>query len=357
MLADARSDDGDFGSRMAAAQQVMVPVQSRNLTPRQVGDLFGTLITAQPGIEKRSVPVLMQTLKVLAETFGDDYIYSWDVKDKNSKRQDGKTTIEGATVQLTNDLAREFGNCQLESRSIDEGTHWEIYSRFCDLQTGYSITRGFRQRKNAVAGKYEDDRKLDMAYQIGQSKSQRNVVVNALRSYSEYMVKIAKGALISKIQEDKEYYLDRIRKGLPKFNIGQQSAEAVVGSTMKDWDVRDIARVFSALKAVAEGLVDAKEAFPQDGPRVDDDGVVDETQTSAQATAADSGKAGPAASSEAQSAGADESGSSRQPADDAEEKPKSTIKKSEAKATAAEKPAADKPADKKPPVKKPAALF
>ena len=278
LLPDARIEE--FGrSMMATEPQNLGALQ---VTPRLVGDLFGKVITAQPVIAKRDVHALMQTLRTLAETFGDDYIYAWDVNDKNSKRKDGKTTIEGPTINLANDLAREFGNNDLDVREVEGPNHWIFYGRFTDLQTGSSLTRAFRQRKNAAAGKYEDDRKLDIAYQIGQSKCLRNVVVNALRSYSDFMFKVAKGALIKKIEADPERYLEAIARGLETYKITLQSAEATVGRPKSEWDRRDIAKIYSALKAIAEGLVDAREAFPQDGPSVDPEtGEVKETESSA----------------------------------------------------------------------------
>ena len=306
MLTDPRGDD--FGAAMGAQarQEVMVP-GVHTMSPRQVGDLFGTLTTAQPVIKERDHGRLMQTLKALASSFGENYVYMWDVNDKNSKRADKKTTIEGPTIQLTNDLAREYGNCALDIREIESNTHWVFYGRFTDLQTGYTLTRAFRQRKNALAGNYENDRKLDMAYQMGQSKCLRNVVDNALRNYAEFMMEESKRALPDKIKADPEKYNKWITKGLDQFGVGEQDAARAVGRPRDEWTNRDMAKVFSALKAISEGLTTAAEAFPKDGPVMHDaeTGEVKETgaktapkesaggsKPAAEATAEDGTKAG-----------------------------------------------------------------
>lgn len=353
MLADARLED--FGDRMSGPQALAVA--GSGMMMQKVGDLFGSVTTAQPVIAKRDVKALMQTLRVLAETFGDDYIYSWRVNDKNSKEGDGKTTIEGHTINLTNDLAREFGNNILDIREVEGPQHWVFYGRFTDLQTGSTLTRAFRQRKNALAGNYENDRKLDMAYQIGQSKCLRNVVVNALRSYADFMFKIAKGALVKKIQEDPEFYLERITKGLTMYKITLGAAEGVVGRPKKEWDARDIAKVFSALKAVAEGLADPREAFPDSAPvnvpNPEDDDQDDETTTeSTEGAAATSGEAEPDGSTGSREAPSAPSGEAEKPpAKKAEKAPP------RAKAEPAPSPAPAPAAAPKTAAKKPAALF
>ncbi len=344
MLAEPRKESS-FGDMMARNQEVMVPGQQ--LTPRQVGDMFGTLTTAQPVVKYRDHKRLMQTLKTLTATFGDSYMYSWTLK--------GGETVEGPTIKMAMDLVREYGNCSVDVREIEGPTHWVFYARFVDLESGFTLTRAFRQRKGALQGKYEDDRKLDMAYQIGQSKASRNVVVNALANYVDFMVEETKASLIDTVGGDKEKILKRIENTMKKFNISEASVTAQIGRARADWTVRDIAKVYSQMLAIWDGMVSARDVFPQDGPSVDGDEVVQEDQTSSGSESpADSAE--PGRSTEAKSEGGNSSREAPSTSsDDAESKPKTTAKKSETKATAAEKPAAEP--TKKPAVKKPAALF
>lgn len=377
MLAHARGDD--FAHMMAPQQrtgELIVP-GTTSLSPRQVGDLFGTLTTAQPVIKDRDIGRLMQTLKALAQTFGDSYVYSWDVKDKNSKRGDGKTTIEGPTIQLANDLAREYGNCCLDIREIEGPTHWVFYGRFIDLQTGYTLTRAFRQRKNALAGKYEDDRKLDMSYQMGQSKCLRNVVINALRNYAEFMMEEAKNALPDKIAKNPEKYAEAIRRGLAQYGVAEADACKMVGRAMGEWTHKDMARVFGALKAIAEGLTTVAEVFPKDGPVVDEEtGEVHNEQTRASPMSGGAkSSAAPAKAAAAANPGEAKAPASSSPSpgqaphhqepegDERPAEPRQEAKAEPApKAQAASKPApatppkGEQPA-KKQPAKKPGALF
>lgn len=307
MLADARQED--FGSRMAGAVAPVMPA-NHLMTPRQVGDLFGTLMTAQPVVKARDHKHLMIRLKALAASFGDTYEYSWRVKDKNSKAPDGKTEVSGPTIKLAMDLCREYGNCAVDIREIEGPTHWTFYARFVDLETGYSLTRAFRQRKNALQGKYEDDRKLDMAYQMGQSKASRNVVVNALSNYVDHMRTEAARSSVGAITQDPKKYLEGIQRGLEKFAIDISRAEGMVGRIQKEWSPRDIAQVMNGLKAINDGMADARDVFPDDAevPH-DQDGVVQDKKTQEPGEPTDpgntdSGEGAAAASSEAKPAGA-----------------------------------------------------
>ncbi len=351
MLADARHED--FGSQMQAP--VVMPA-NHLMTPRQVGDLFGTLMTAQPVVQRRDHKQLMVRLNALAASFGDTYEYSWRVKDKNSKAQDGKTEVSGPTIKLAMDLSREYGNCAIDIREIESQTHWTFYARFTDLETGYTLTRAFRQRKNALQGKYEDDRKLDMAYQMGQSKASRNVVVNALSNYVDHMRTQAHKAALGAIAENPKKYLEGIDRGLEKLGIGLARAEALMGRVKKEWGTRDIAMVLNALKAVNDGMVDARDAFPQDGAQVPD---AEETQTAGGSESPGESVEGAAAtSSEAEPAAGDGSGKLHTAAaGDAEKvnKPKAAKAQPSPSPAPAATPAPQEP--KKAPAKKPAALF
>lgn len=352
-LADPRQES--FGAAMTTRQEVMPA--NMQLSPRQVGDLFGTLTTAQKVIVNRDHQQLMTRLKALTASFGDTYIYSWDVNDKNSKRADKKTTIEGPTIKLAMDLAREYGNCSVDVREVEGPTFWIFYARFTDLETGYQLTRSFRQRKNALAGNYENDRKLDMAYQMGQSKASRNVVVNALSNYIEFMMTEAKRAAVAAIEKSPKKYIEAILRGLEKFGIPLSAAEQSVGRVEAEWVARDIAKVMNGLKAINEGLADAREVFPHTVTNVptEDEETDSPAADPEQQEESDEGAATP--SSEAEP-GAAKSREAPDAAPGEAEPSRSNAKASQTKAkpekTAAPAPS---PTPTKAPAKKPAALF
>lgn len=255
MLQEARPE-----SVFRGMSQELIPPNTQ-LSPRQVNDLFGSVMVAQSVIKARNIEHLMQKMTVLAAQFGDKYVYSWDVKKKGG----GVDTIEGGTVDLAYDLAREYGNNCTDVRALDFPAYIEFYARFTDLETGYTTTRAFRQRKNQTAGgRMDADRQLDITYQIGQSKAIRNVTLKALSSFAEYCIEEAKRGMYDKIKKDPKKYLEAIERGLEKFQIDIKVVELQVSRTKANWTVRDIANVFAKLKSIDEGMAAAHEVFPQE---------------------------------------------------------------------------------------------
>lgn len=242
-------------------QDVIPP--NMQLTQRQVSDLFGSVQVAQLVPVPRNVEHVMKKMTVLAAQFGDKYVYSWDVKKKGG----GVDTIEGGTVDLAYDLAREYGNNCTDVRQIETPSHLVFYARFTDLETGYTTTRAFQQRKNQTAGgRMDADRQLDITYQIGQSKAIRNVILKALNTYAEYCIEEAKKGMYDKIKKDPDKYLSAIDRGLEKFEISLVDVERQVNRTKANWTIRDIANIFAKLKSVDEGMASPRDAFPVETP-------------------------------------------------------------------------------------------
>lgn len=261
MLANPREENAFRG---LVTQDVIPP--GMQLTQRQVSDLFGAVQVAQMVPVPRNVENLMKKMTVLAAQFGDKYVYSWDVKKKGG----GVDTIEGGTVDLAYDLAREYGNNNTDVRALDYPTYIEFYARFTDLETGYSTMRSFRQRKSqSSGGRMDADRQLDITYQIGQSKAIRNVTLKALSSFAEYCIEEAKRGMYDKIKKDPEKYIGAIERGMEKFDIDLKDVERQANRTKANWTVRDIANIFARLKSVDEGMASAREAFPKDGGQIE----------------------------------------------------------------------------------------
>lgn len=352
MLAEARSESP---FRAMAVQQDVIP-PGMSLTTRQVADLFGAVQVAQLVPVPRNVEHLMKKMSVLAAQFGDKYVYSWDVKKKGG----GVDTIEGGTVDLAYDLAREYGNNTTDVRALDFPAYIEFYARFTDLETGYSTTRAFRQRKNQTAGgRMDADRQLDITYQIGQSKAIRNVTLKALSSFAEYCIEEAKRGMYDKIKKDPPKYVSAIERGLEKFGIALKDVERQVSRVKKDWTVRDIANVFAKLKSIEEGMANATEVFPKEDPTMpkpDQDKGRDEHDDAQNADAATT------RSGNSTGGQSDKAGSARPSA--ASEENGGAVGRSEAKSTG-KSPASDQtpketkaePKNKKAPAKRPGALF
>jgi hypothetical protein len=222
---------------------------------------YGGVITAQRVAVPRDLGRLMQRLKMLANLRGESYVYSWEQND-NAKRR--KVTIEGPTVKLANDLAREYGNCIIRVRVEDTATHWIITPQFVDLETGYGYERPFQQRKSQDTGMKDGDRAADLIFQIGVSKAIRNVIVNVLSTFVDFMVEESRNGLMSRFSDDAakdkaHQFIDRV---MERFEIAETQVAAVVGRARDKWTVKDLVRVYTEMRGIAEGMTVASEVYP-----------------------------------------------------------------------------------------------
>jgi hypothetical protein len=233
---------------------------------------FGGVITAQRVAVPRHLGNLMQRLKMLANLRGESYVYSWEQND-NAKRR--KVTIEGPTVKLANDLAREYGNCLIRVRVEDTATHWIITPQFVDLETGYGYERPFQQRKSQDTGMKDGDRAADLIFQIGVSKAIRNVIVNVLSTFVDFMIEESRNGLMARFSDDAakdkaHQFIDRV---MERFEIGETQVAAVVGRSRDKWTVKDLVRVYTEMRGIMEGMTVASEIYPskEDAKVVADD--------------------------------------------------------------------------------------
>ncbi len=292
---DKRSALDDFASA-PARDIVSAPSVQPMASP---GDrVFG----AQQVAVYRDEARILQKLAALGAAAGDDWFYRFPVKNKNG----GKDFIEGASIKLANDVARIYGNCEVDTRVIDLGPSWLIYARFTDFESGYALTRPFQQNKNASKMGGDADRRLDISFQIGVSKAIRNVVVNALQTFSDFAFEAARNSLIDKIGKDVKKWQEKTLQGLANHGVDAQRVEFVIGRAAKDWTAPDLAKIIAMMKAIADGMATIDETFPPKDKQVGEDidretGEVTETNTAASTATGDkSGDAAEAGSSSPQ---------------------------------------------------------
>src|SRR6185312_9206319 len=219
---------------------------------------------------------ILQKLAALAAAAGTDWYYRFPVK---NKRENSTNWVEGPSIKLANDVARIYGNCDVDVRVIDLGETWLFYARFTDFETGYSLTRPFQQRKSQGSMRTDNDRALDIAFQIGTSKAIRNVVTNALQTFADYAFEEARQSLVNKIQGNLAGWRDRTVDGLKKMPVELVRVELVVGRSVKDWLAPDIARVIAMMKAIADGMATVDETFPEPGKKEQPEGAEGGAQT------------------------------------------------------------------------------
>lgn len=171
------------GRPTVAPQTAMVPAY----TSEDGGMLSPPLGQVAQRIQSRHVtavacqiPRSLQTVRNRcveeATMCGESFFYSYTVGSKEDDKKK-KGTIEGISIDGAMVILRNFMNSSCEVDVIGEDpTHWTFAATFIDYETGFTHTRLYRQRKSERHGRFDADRALDIAYQIGQSKSIRNVV-------------------------------------------------------------------------------------------------------------------------------------------------------------------------------------
>jgi hypothetical protein len=226
---------------------------------RPTTGLADRIIGAQQVAVYRDEPKIFTKLGALAARAGTDWFYRFPVK----KDGGGTDWIEGPSIKLANDIARVYGNNVNEVRELDVGDAWIFYARFTDIETGFSMERAYRQRKSQGSLKTKDaDRRLDIAYQIGQSKAIRNCIVNALQTFADFAFEEARNSLVDKIGKDLARYRQGTIDGLARIPIDIKRVERVVGRASKDWLAHDVAQVIAMAKAVSDGMASVDDTFP-----------------------------------------------------------------------------------------------
>lgn len=221
---------------------------------------FGGVVTAQRVAVPRNLETVKNKIKVLANMGGDKFYYHWMVKERKTGK---RVPVQGLSIKGANDVAREWGNCQVDIRMSDEGKYWTFYARFTDLETGYSLTRPFRQRKGSDIGEgYDAERKLDMIFQVGASKAIRNVVVNALQTVADFAFEEAMGSVKKRVAANPEGARQHLQQQIQQLGIQMDRVVRIYQRQPNEWTVPDMARLFSELQSIREGMATVEDVFP-----------------------------------------------------------------------------------------------
>jgi hypothetical protein len=240
------------------------PTTQNAIIPQQAIDVQGNrIVGAQQVAVYRDESRVLQRISVLAAAAGGEWYYRFPVKNRKTNTTD---YIEGPSIKLANDVARLYGNCDVDCRVVDTGDSWLFYARFVDIETGYSLTRPFQQRKSgSQLGGSDDSRRLDIALQIGASKAIRNVVCNGLQFYTDFAFEEAKRALVTKIGEALPAWRERMKQRLVE-HVAIARVERIIGRALDDWLAPDIARVIAMMKSVSDGMATLDETFRRSMP-------------------------------------------------------------------------------------------
>ncbi|MEZ5846513.1 MAG: hypothetical protein R3C70_07165 [Geminicoccaceae bacterium] len=227
---------------------------------------MNTNMGAKRDIIPRDLGRVMIRIEQMAEYFGRE---GWEYRIP-FKRRDRKTgeewteIIQGPTVGAILDICGAYGNCSLGiTGDEDQGDAWVLTATFLDIETGFQLSRTFRQSKGRNIGGYGGDkgRKLDVEYQIGVSKALRNVGRNALRGLIDAALEKARAQLAAKIEKKPDEYRARIRQRLADFSIQARDVEAYFGSRIDEMSPPKLGQVIRMLQAIDDGIIKASEAF------------------------------------------------------------------------------------------------
>jgi hypothetical protein len=174
--------------------------RENSLPMQQVKTAYTTAVAVQ---RPRNLLTVHKSLEREAALAGESFYYGWG---------NGNDKIEGPSIKLAMAAARCYGNSAVDMLPVqDMEDSWIMTAVFVDLETGFTLTRQFRQSKNSkIHGKHDAERKDDMRFQIGQSKAVRNVVVNAV---PEFLIDAAITAAKSGVRKKIEEFVKS--KGLP----------------------------------------------------------------------------------------------------------------------------------------------
>lgn len=194
---------------------------------------------------------------------GEDFFYAWTVKGKDGKKE----LIEGTSIDGAMIMVRNWGNCVTPISEESEGPqHWVLKAAFIDGETGYVNERLFRQRKSQRTGKMDADRALDIAYQIGQSKAQRNVIVKSLPTWLvKQCLEAAKESAAGKYQDVPKKTPGFIKR-FGELGVTQEQLEKKLGRTVDKWEPRDLMTLAAIGRAIADRQTTAEEEFSEDEP-------------------------------------------------------------------------------------------
>lgn len=265
--ADFDERGGPTESQVRTAHRVQeilapMPVSSGQLTT--VG--FGGVIMAQKTDTPRDLQKIEKEIQKVCTLYGDQFYYSWEVKSRDGKT--GKTVtseISGVTIDGASVLRQLWRNCTVRTIVVrDDGEFIYLASQFCDYEAGSSVERPFKQRTGMKFGKMQKDRVMETTFSIGVSKSERNVILDALRIQREQMLRYAKANLRDKIGKDIPKAKARLMQIAGEVNVPLLKMEQYVERKEKDWVASHIFRLVQAIRAIQEGDATVEDVFGQE---------------------------------------------------------------------------------------------
>lgn len=224
---------------------------------------FQTAVTVQ---KPRSLEALRKACMQEASYSRENFTYAWTVADKNS--DSGKSLIEGLSIDGAMILLRNWGNAVCEPTLVDETpTHWMMSATFIDLETGFTSSRLFRQRKSQSTGRMDAERSLDIQFQIGQSKAIRNAIARSIPQWLvDESIEAAKASAAERYKNVAEHAARAIESYKKDFQVSVEQLERKLGKKQPDWIPADVVLLRAIFKGLKEGQTSVGQEFSADEP-------------------------------------------------------------------------------------------
>lgn len=224
---------------------------------------FQTAVTVQ---KPRSLEMLRKACMQEASYSRENFTYAWTVADKNS--DSGKSLIEGLSIDGAMILLRNWGNAVCEPTLVDETpTHWMMSATFIDLETGFTSSRLFRQRKSQSTGRMDAERSLDIQFQIGQSKAIRNAIARSIPQWLvDESIEAAKASAAERYKNVAEHAARAIESYKKDFQVSVEQLERKLGKKQPDWIPADVVLLRAIFKGLKEGQTSVGQEFSSDDP-------------------------------------------------------------------------------------------
>lgn len=216
--------------------------------------------TAVQVVRPRNLNVVINRCMEEAAIAGDEFYYSWS---------QGGSIIEGLTVGAALAIARNFGNCAVDTKVEETRDAYIFNGAFIDLETGFNIVRPFRQNKQSPKAKngkdiYTGERGKDVIFQIGASKAIRNVVLNAVPKWlTTKVINKAKENVVGKIEKmGIENAKIKVIQKITALGIDLKRVEFAYGNA-KSWDIEKLVMLMGALRSIEDGTESPDTIFPK----------------------------------------------------------------------------------------------
>lgn len=210
---------------------------------------------------RRLNDVLMR-VKAEVELDPEGAFYGWDVG-----KGDKKKHIEGPTIGLCMSIARNYGNSAVDVQIEETPGYYLFTPVFLDLETGFTFSRAFRQRKNQNIGMIDRDRAEDIAFQIGQSKAIRNVIKSSVpQAIIDTAIAHAKRCAVGKLtpEEIDKKKMDAITSFQRDFKVSIEQLGVYMGdSDPVKWSIDRVIELRSVYRSLKSGDLSVSEVFPE----------------------------------------------------------------------------------------------